>query len=160
MYKDEEISKPTDRDRICLLSLLRYTIIQFHNYHQYLSAPHQQLTMHYLTFLGAALALAAGASAGSFTLVQKNNDIRAGCDLKIENVCGCSVTLSVHQTLMCDKLPKVWTHGQACGGKWQLNAENPKHTVQFQTKDCHWGCNLPTLSALDPDDPVSSSPAY
>ncbi|KAI4195015.1 MAG: hypothetical protein LQ346_003559 [Caloplaca aetnensis] len=111
--------------------------------------------MHYLTFMGAALALAAGASAGSFALVQKNNDIRAGCDLKIENVCGCSVTLSVHQTLMCDKLPKVWTHGKACGGKWQLNAQNPKHTVQLQTRDCHWGCNLPTLSALDPDDPLS-----
>ncbi|KAL8928579.1 MAG: hypothetical protein Q9208_001813 [Pyrenodesmia sp. 3 TL-2023] len=111
--------------------------------------------MQYLTFITAALALAGGASAGSFSLVQKNTRIRGGCDLKIDDVCGCKTTLSIHNTFACDKLPKVWTGGDVCGGKWQLSAENPQKTIQFRGKDCHWGCNLPTLKALDPDDPLN-----
>ncbi|KAI4155640.1 MAG: hypothetical protein L6R39_001207 [Caloplaca ligustica] len=88
--------------------------------------------MQYLTILTATLALAAGTSAGQFSLHQKNTDTRAGCDLKIENVCGCSKTLSVNDIKTCDKLPNVRIHGDVCGGKFQINARSPQHTVRFE----------------------------
>ncbi|KAL8653548.1 MAG: hypothetical protein Q9210_002030 [Variospora velana] len=112
--------------------------------------------MHYLTLLTATLALAAsGASANQFSLHEKNTVVRSGCDLKIDNVCGCTKTLAVHKLKSCDKLPDVWTGGKVCGGKWQLNTKNPLHTVRFEKKDCASGCNLGSMKSYDPEDPAS-----
>ncbi|KAI4097214.1 MAG: hypothetical protein LQ344_000624 [Seirophora lacunosa] len=115
--------------------------------------------MHYLNLLTAALTLllASGASAGQFSLHKKNTMWRSGCDLKIDNVCGCSKTLAVHKLRSCDKLPDVWTGGKVCGGKWQLNTKNPLHTVRFEKKGCKAGCNLRSMKAYDPDDPASKT---
>ncbi|KAI4245788.1 MAG: hypothetical protein L6R40_002316 [Gallowayella cf. fulva] len=104
--------------------------------------------MQLLTYVIGALALVSSASAGQFRLNQKTGAFSNGCDLKIDNVCGCSKTLAVNRVWPCDKLPNVWTHGSVCGGKWQLNTKDPRHTVRFEKAGCHEGCNLNSMKGF------------
>ncbi|KAI4228921.1 MAG: hypothetical protein L6R36_001253 [Xanthoria steineri] len=108
--------------------------------------------MYLNTYIITALVLTSSAFAGQFKLIQKTDAFNRGCNLKIENVCGCNKDISINKAWPCTKLPNVWTGGKVCGGKWQLNTKDKRHTVRFEKKGCNEGCNLNSMKGLVEND--------
>ena len=97
------------------------------------------------TALAAICLLTLGANAG-FTIKDEKRWFITGCNLKIDNVCGCNKKLNINYAYRCDQLPKVHTHGRVCGGHWTLQtAKNKKPIVQFSNGRCGRKCDLGKL---------------
>ena len=101
--------------------------------------------MRFLTILLLA-ASSTLALAGTFTLKDKGGRRGRGCNLELENICGCKKrSVTVSESEKCHQLPswRVYLKGEVCGGEWSLNVQDHSHKVRIDTRmACQMNCFL------------------
>lgn len=96
-------------------------------------------TMHALTTLAtlfSLLYLSNLTTAGTFIL---SNKVGGGCNLQLDNICGCHDLVTPDPHNACSSIPKIWANGGTCRGTWTVDTTRNQFEISF---DNHRNCKV------------------